>query len=414
MTVDQALADDVGSLLAGDLETMADPWRVWNRLREEAPLFEHGPVVLVTRYDDVRTLYRDNANFSNEAARRGSAFDAIRAGLNGIEREALDSVTAFEAMYVSRTDPPQHARLRMIAHRIFTPRRIEELRRSIEGYTESMLSDAEAGTTVDLMPFAYRLPLMVISDLLGVPDADREKVHEWSGKLGANRLGAPPDVLLAAHAAQLEFREYVGGMVAEHRRGPAPSDLVAALMDAEGDRLSAEELTAMFVVLLFAGHETTTNLIAIGLDQLLRHPDEWRSLCEDRTLVGNAVEELLRVVSPVQWTRRVTTRQVAFADRVLPEGQTVFAVAAAANHDPRVFDEPDAVQIARPNAKDHVALGFGPHFCLGASLARLEGQIVFDALARRFPKAEPATDELQWRGAPSLRSPASLPVHLAS
>jgi cytochrome P450 len=200
-------------------------------------------------------------------------------------------------------------------------------------------------------------------------------------------------------------------MLVEHRRAPDPGDLVSALVDAEQDeRLGSDELAAMFVVLLFAGHETTTNLIGVGMRSLLEQPDQWRALCADPSLAGSATEELLRYVTPVQFGNRLPLVDVEIAGHAVPAGKTVIPLHGAANRDPRVFEDPDAIDIARANAGQHVALGFGPHFCLGASLARLEGRIVFEQLATRFPGLELAAGEPEWVGNASLRRLRELPV----
>jgi cytochrome P450 len=258
---------------------------------------------------------------------------------------------------------------------------------------------------------AYRLPLMIICDMLGVPAHDRERIHEWSGLLGRNRGGDDPQVLMAAHAAMEEFRAYVGELLVPLRKERG-TDLLSDLLGAEDDeQLSQEELTAMFVVLLFAGHETTTNLIGNGLLMLLEHRDQWERLCAEPQLMGNAVEELLRIISPVQWQFRLTTQPMTLRGVELPAGQTVYAVAASANRDPEVFSEPDVLDVGRENAKAHIALGFGTHFCLGNALARLEGQVVLELLTERYPHIELASSDLHWRGNAMLRGLAELPVH---
>jgi cytochrome P450 len=188
---------------------------------------------------------------------------------------------------------------------------------------------------------------------------------------------------------------------------------VTALMQAqEGDRLADQELTAMFVVLLFAGHETTTNLIGIGLVELLRHRDQWERLCADPSLAASATEELLRWVTPVQWLGRVVTEPFELEGVRLERGQSVFPILAAANRDPEAFADPNRLDITRPDARNHLALGFGPHFCIGNALARLEGTVAFGTLARRFPELELAEDELGWRGNAMLRGLTALPVRL--
>jgi cytochrome P450 len=366
-------------------------------------------LVLLSRYDDVKALIRDDRRLSNNAFQIGSRAESVRAGLHGAQLDAFEDVAAFESLYLSRSDPPAHDRLRRIAHRAFTPRRIASLGEAVQRYTDELLPATDE--VADFMEFAYKLPMMVIADLLGVPQADRELIHGWSGKLGRNRGGTDVPALMEAHAALVEFRAYVRELVAEHARTPGRTDLVEALVGAElEENLTTDELTATFVVLLFAGHETTTNLIGGGLQQLLRHRDQWERLTADPSLVPAAVEELLRWVTPVQWLNRVALEDMEWHGVPIAAGTSITGILAAANRDPGVFSDPETLDVTRPDAKHHIGLGFGPHFCLGASLARLEGTVAFSALVRRFPDIELDADPDDWRGNAMLRSLVSLPV----
>jgi cytochrome P450 len=411
-TLELPLDDALDGLLASRPDAIADPYPVWNHVREQDPVHRHGPVVLVTRYDDVKRVIRDGESFSNLARKTGSRVDALRSGLNELQAQAWQELSDFESLYLSRSDGEDHERRRRITHQAFTPRRIAELDTITRRYTNEMLDTAPRPETDIMDALAYRLPLMVICDMLGVPPDDRERIHDWSNALGSNRGGDSPEVLMRAHTAMLEFRAYVNGLLERlrHERG---TDLLSALIGAEDEeRLNQDELAAMFVVLLFAGHETTTNLIANGLLMLLRDRTVWQALCEDPSLIPNAVEELLRVVTPVQWLFRVTTRPVTLGDVSLDAGQTVYALLAAANRDPDVFERPDEIDVRRSNARQHLALGFGGHFCLGNALARMEGAAAFDLLTRRFPDIELITEHPLWRGNAQLRSISELPVRL--
>src|SRR4051794_36285171 len=318
-TLDAAVAD----ILASRPDAMRDPYPVWRRLRDEAPVHVRPEIVLVSRHADVKALIRDGRRFSSNAFQVGSRAESVRRGLSGEQLEAFEDVAAFEALYLSRSDGDAHERLRRIAHRAFTPRRIAQLGQAVQHYTDELLPGDRAEGT-DVARFAYRLPMMVIADLLGVPQEDREKIHDWSGKLGRNRGGTDVPALMIAHGALTEFREFVRGLVAEHAANPGRTDLVEALVGAEQEEnLTTEELTATFVVLLFAGHETTTNLIAIGLQQLMRHRDQWERLTADPTLVPGAVEELLRWVTPVQWLNRVALEDVEFQGVPIAAGTSV-------------------------------------------------------------------------------------------
>jgi cytochrome P450 len=254
--------------------------------------------------------------------------------------------------------------------------------------------------------------------MLGVPAADRARIHEWSGAIGRSRGVVDPAALIDAARALAEFGDYVGELAAGLRGADARSGIVAALLDAEAEeQMSQDELTSTFVFLLFAGHETTTNLIATGLLDLLRHPEQWRRLRADPDAVGpTAVEELLRFSAPVQIIQRVAARDVEYGGVRIPAGRHVIGLLASANRDPGAFARPDDLDVEREGSRGHLDFGFGPHFCLGASLARLEGQVALTTLARRYPDMELAVapDELTWGGNAMLRSVATLPVHLGA
>jgi cytochrome P450 len=247
--------------------------------------------------------------------------------------------------------------------------------------------------------------------MLEVPAADRETIHGWSGVIGENRRGVDPRTLLPALRAIEEFGEYIRSMVAERRSAPRESDLVRLLLDAEGeDVLTEDELTAMFVVLLFAGHETTTNLLGTGTRDLLAHRDQWEWLCADPGRAEESVEELLRFVNPTQWAWRVANETIVIGGETVEEGTTVGVMIGAANRDPRAFDHAGVLDLARVDARKHLGFGLGVHFCLGNALARLEGEIAFGTMARRFPDLELATDTWDWRGNAMFRSLGALPV----
>ncbi len=411
---DGSLDERLARIFASDPVAMAHPDATWRDLREQAPVHRLGPIVLIARHQDARDVLRDDRRFSSRYFATGSRVAAIRASLSPEQRRANDEIAEFESLYMSRSDDQQHERLRGSANRVFTPRRIAQTRTMIAAYTGEMLSAMREEDQTDVVAgLAYRLPLMVIGDMLGVPPPDRDQIHLWSAQLGRNRGGDDPEALMVAHRAMHEFRHYVEEILVPLRRRRSGSDLLTALLEAEDDsRLSPVELTAMFVVLLFAGHETTTNLISIGLLELLRHRDQWERLCADPGLAPAAVEELLRWVSPVQFQWRATRAEVVVAGTEIEAGTTVAAVLAAANRDPEVFADADRLDLGRADARQHLALGLGPHFCLGNALARLEATVAFEALASRFPELELVDDEPPFRGNAMMRTPGELRVAL--
>ena len=408
----RSLDDNLDELIASNPAVMPHAADTWRQARETAAVYRRGPRVLFLSHAETRAAFRDSRVFSNRGHYEGSQAEAVRARLTDAQLGVYHEIAAFEANFVSRSDGEAHTRLRNIGKRAFTPRRIAMLADAVERYTDELLHDVGGADGVDVVSrFSYVLPLKVIADLLGVSHADRELIHDWSSRLGRNRGGTDPVALMDAHAAMREFRAYIDEVIAAKRGAEPESDLVAALMDArQGDRLTADELAAMFVVLLFAGHETTTNLISVGLFELHRHPDQWRALCADPGLAHAGVEELLRFGSPIQYVFRLATEPVAVSGVDIEAGETVFLVIASANRDPAVFAQPDRLDLTRRNAKEHLSFGFGPHFCLGNALARLEGEIALATFARRFPDMDVATDEATWGGNTMQRAITGLPV----
>lgn len=409
--LDQRLRD----LFAGDAAALADPFSTYAEVRTAGRVVAHQEMVLLTHHDDVKWALRATEDLSSRGLVEGSRVRAARARLDGDARDAFDEVTAFQSHFVSRNDGEHHARLRRIAHRAFTPRRIAALEAAAQRDTEALLADAPRDGVWDAMRLANDLPLLIVADLLGVPRADRELISSWSATLAASNASTEPEVFLAAREATRQFRAYVDEMLDDYRHGRRRTELVALLMDAEQDeRATEEELAAMLVQFLFAGHDTTKNLLGTGLLELLRSPDQWRLLAEDPGRVPDAVEELVRFVSPSQFATRLARRDLDVAGAPIPEGQTVVAVIAAGNRDPAVFADPDRLDVTRPDARAHLGFGFGPHVCLGAALARLEAQVVFGTLARRHPRLELVDEPLRWRGGAMLRNLEALPVRLGA
>jgi cytochrome P450 PksS len=308
-------------------------------------------------------------------------------------------------------DDPDHARLRALVHKAFTPGRIEQMQGRIQAICDQLLNTVQPKGTMDLIgDFALPLPLIVISELLGIPTADRLRFHRWTKTF----LKPPSTVnMLLALPAIAAFMRYLRRLFAERRLHPS-DDLLTALVQAEeaGDYLSEDELLAMAFILIVAGHETTVNLIGSGLLVLLEHPDQLALLQSDPGLIRPAVEELLRFAAPVeQATERYARQPVTIAGVTIPQGALTLAVLASANRDEQVFAQPDQLDIRREKNR-HLAFGYGIHACVGMPLARLEGQIAVNTLVQRFPKLRLAVspDQLRWRATPNVRGLESLPV----
>jgi cytochrome P450 len=391
-------------------DVVADPYPALGRLREEDPV--HWSEILggwvLTRYADVRASLAD----SRLSADRITPFLA-RQGPTA--SEAVQTLLHQVGLWVVFTDPPVHTRLRSVLGRVFTARAIEMRRPRIGAIVDSLLGRAAAAGEMDLIgDFAYPLPVTVIGDLLGVPPGDHEQLKVWSDQL-ASFIGSSlrtPDKYERAARGVVEMHGYFERMIARRRAIPA-DDLVTALLTAEerGDMLGEAELIASCVLLLFAGHETTTNLIGNGALALLRHPAEARAWCENPGLSASAVEELLRFDGPTPVMVRVAREDLHIDGRAIRRGDRLFLMINAANRDPRQFAEPDRLDLRRADNR-HLAFGHGIHFCLGAPLARLEGQIALPALLARFPALASCTDVPEWLDSLVFRGMRSLPVAL--
>ena len=376
-----------------------DPYAIYKRLREEAPVQrdEALGIWFLSRYEDCAQLLKDG-RFSADRA-RATQYESIT---RDIPRSLLG------------LDPPDHTRLRGLVLKAFTPRVVERLKPRIQELVDGLLDRAAAKGTIELVEeFAYPLPVTVIAEMMGVPVEDRERFQEWSRVLAASLDPIQPAGRMpAVEKARVALGEFFGEIIAQRRREPR-EDLVSALVAAEerGDMLDEMELVIMCNLLLIAGHETTVNLISNGTLALIRNPGELERWRRGGVSDESAVEELLRYDGPVQLTGRIPVEPVEFGGLEVPPHEPVIGFVASANHDPDAFTEPDRLDLGRhPN--QHFAFGRGIHFCLGAPLARLEGQIALGSLVRRFAKLEPA-GEPEWRDQVVLRGLEHLPLTCA-
>jgi cytochrome P450 len=390
----------------------ADPYPLYRRLRENDPVHRSHAVRgwVLFRHADCVDLLRDprfSADDRNLAGYSRQRSMAIRQGL-------VDPSAPQEPVMLRR-DPPDHTRLRGLVNKAFTPRAVEKLRPRIEELTEELLFALERRGGFDLIAdFAVPLPVTIIAEMLGIPARDRQLFKRWSDHLvGFLDPQASPGPVVLRRTVE-EFFAYLGQIIEQRRRVPA-DDLLSRLVLAEeaGDRLSEQELHGTVALLLAAGNETTTNLIGNGLLALLRHPEQLERLRSQPELAASAVEELLRWDSPVQFTMRIPTRELEFRGRRFDAGQAVVAVLGSANHDSEVFETPDRLDLGRQDNR-HLSFGQGVHFCLGAQLARLEGEVALGALVRRFPDLRLAGGEPKWRRLTFLRGVESLPLRTSS
>jgi cytochrome P450 len=319
-------------------------------------------------------------------------------------------------------DPPDHTRLRRLVSSAFTIRRVERLRERVRQLVAGLLDDlaerGRDGEPVDLIAgFAFPLPFVVISELLGMPEGDRDQLRAWSHEM-TNSIEPFSDeaTLRRMVAAADKMFAHIDAAIEWKRRHPA-DDLLSGMIAAEedGQRLTHAELRDQVVLLYLAGHETTVNLIGNGTLALMRHRDQLERLAADPSLDANAVDELLRYDSPVQVSRRITTAEIEIAGEAMGPGELVITLLGSSNRDEAKWGPTaDRVDVGREGAGSHLSFGSGIHHCLGSALARLEGAEAVPALIRRFPRMEPATDEPAWNGRIVLRGLDALPVALTS
>jgi cytochrome P450 PksS len=388
----------------GGPQLRANPYPLYARLRRESPVLQvvlpdGQKAWLITRYDDALSGFKDK-RLSKDKLNAGEKQPWVPAFFEPLSRNMLD------------LDDPDHARLRGLVHKVFTPRLVDALRQTTETLTEELIYTAKARGRMDLIAdVALPLPVEIISRMLGVPANERHKFHHWSGavissqssKFGAFK--AMPSVVL--------FLRYIRRLVRLRRENPQ-DDLTSALVQAKeaGDRLSEDEMVAMIFLLLIAGHETTVNLIGNGTLALLTHPEQMDKLRADPLLTSSAVEELLRFDGPVEMaTERYALGPVEFSGVVIPAGALVYIVIASANRDERQFERAYELDITRINNR-HLSFGQGIHFCLGAPLARLEATIAFTALLRHMPRLRMACryEDIRWKPGLVLRGIKALPV----
>ena len=399
-----------------DPEIIANPYPSYHELLARDPVHwsEERQGWFLTRYADVLEALRDRRLSSD----RISAYASI---IPEPMQETMAPILGIFSNMMLLSDPPSHTRLRSLANKAFTPRVVENMRTHIQAIVDRSLDDVESGGRMDVIgDLAYPLPATLICEMLGVPPEDRDQFKKWSDDLAAflgdiRRAAQHVDV---AQRSALDMIDYLRGIIRECRQNPR-DDLISALVAAEdeGDVFSEEELFSMFVLLQIGGHETTTNLIGNGLLALLQSPEQMEKLRADPSLIETAVEEFLRYHSPVQTTMRIPLEDLEIGGRRISQGQPTYLFIAAANRDPSQFREPDRLDITRQENR-HLAFAFGPHFCLGAALARLEGQIAISTVLRRMDQlrlepplsSEGRLEDFSWRDIPVFRGLESLPV----
>ena len=390
------------------------PYDQYRRLREAEPV-HHSPLDtwILFAYEDCFKLLRDpqmsvDPVVANQINPAGPArFDAFRAAHPELPPPEPNRG-------ILNIDPPDHTRIRRLMSKVFTPRRVEELRPEVQGLVDGMLDAVSADHEMDVIAdLAFPLPFVVISEMLGMPAADRDLLRDWSHTVVKMLDPVISDQeMLDAMAADVHMVDHCREAIEWKRANPA-DDLLTALIHAEddGESLSAEELLDQVILLFIAGHETTVNLIGNATLALLRNPEQLELLRGDPSLDANAVDELLRYDSPVQFSRRIVLQPYEVGDVVIEPGTFLMTCLGSANHDPAVFgDDADSLDLRRANPGRHLSFGSGVHHCLGASLARLEAQVALGTLVRRFDRLELVDDLPAWNERIVLRGLDALPV----
>ncbi|BCL83674.1 polyketide biosynthesis cytochrome P450 PksS [Ktedonobacteria bacterium brp13] len=402
---------DIASLFSGELS--ANPFPFFAQMREMGAVvpipFPIGGDIrawMVTRIEEAVRILKDHEHFTVDPRSIG-ADDFLRQRFAGTSD---DTFTARSSMI--SVDEPDHRRLRGLVSKVFTPRYMESLRSRVQEIADELLDEVQGQGQMDIVEsYAFPLPINVISEMLGVPKKDRPQIRAWSEAMvtGGGMMGRSEDGIAGMRA----FSTYTRHLVAEKRKQPQ-NDLISQLIaiEEEGDRLSEMELLSMITLLIFAGHETTSNLIGLGTLMLLDHSDQLAMLKADLSLVPSAVEELLRFNGPVTMpVPRFATEDIELAGQQIKKGDVLITALISANRDERQFTDPDELNIAR-TLNRHVAFGQGIHICLGAPLARLEGDIAFTTLLKRMPNVHLSVprETITWRVSGNLRGLTVLPV----
>jgi cytochrome P450 PksS len=397
-----------------DPHIQRNPYPLYVEMRRQPKLarikgvFGDDNKIFVTRYEDILRILKDPRCINDASKIPTLDYWGVKWYVPKVVKSLLNTMVTL--------DEPDHTRLRQLVHKAFTPTMITQYVSKIEGLAHQLLDEASKRQTVDFMTdYALPLPLTMIGDMVGISPKDRKL---FAQAMKGNLVGATPDEGLRMIPKLIDaarLHALLKRLIADHRKHPH-NDMLGILVAAEeaGDKLSEDELMGMLFAILFAGHDTTVNLLGNGLLALLQHPDQFEKLKANPNLMDSAIEELLRYTNPVQQVaQRYTLEDMEISGEIVPKYTAIYLGVAAGNRDETVFENPDQFDITRTPNK-HLSFGFGVHYCLGAPLARLEAKIAFNILFSRYPniRLNAPVDQLKWKGAPFLRGLVSLPIVL--
>jgi cytochrome P450 len=390
-----------------DKEVVNNPYPYFHQLRKEDSIYwnERWNGWIFTRYHDINKLLMD-PRFTSER---------IKPSKNMPEQMVLDMASTYEVLskWMVFSDPPNHTRIRMLVNKAFTPKAVEEMRPFMNEITDYLLQQVESTRKMDVIrDYAFLLPILVISKMLGLPDEDRDLLKQWSDDLLLLVFGAVKETNRHERAknGMQQMVYYLENVVQARQKNPQ-NDLITSLVNAKerGDALSMGEVISTCTLLIFGGHETTTNLIANGLYSLLKNPDQLEKLRANPSLIHSAIEELIRFDGPSKAIMRIAKEDVEIEDKKIKKGQRVLFMQNAANRDPEVFENPDKLDITR-QSNHHLGFGKGIHYCLGAPLARLESTVAINQVLKHLKNIRLERTDLEWQPNIISRALKQLPV----
>ena len=402
VTTARSLREDVDDWMMLRADAPLDRWGVYRRLHEESPCYWREGQLFLARHADCLAVLRDNRLFLNGFEIDSPLVAATMKRLDPDRRQRYREVLEHQLCWLTSSNGAKHVALRTLATRVFSVRAIEDMRARIIREIDDRLDTLASRETIELVgDFAYQLPLTIISEMLDIPEDVRESIHvAWHGMTAL--IGKPPELVPEAideaHAGMVALEARLKAVM-DLRRGAKTTDLLARLLAAyeeDGSALAERDIMGIIAQMVIAGHQTTQDTIASAVHELFRHRDQWDAVVVDPSLIPNAVEEVLRYRTPGQMIGRTAAADTEVAGIAVPAGTRITCLLGAANRDPAVFETPERFDIRRPNAKAHVAFSGGNHFCLGASLSRMEVTGFLTRFAARFPNADRLHANVEW------------------